>query len=64
MIKSKLQFSHTWESGKENLQNLYEGFAVFLFIKINGLLQELIDAGVIGEVIHIQHLEPVSRQIR
>lgn len=36
----------------------------FLFIKINGLLQKLIDAGVIGEVIHIQHLEPVSRQIR
>lgn len=24
------------------------------------ILQELIDSGVIGEVIHIQHLEPVS----
>lgn len=63
-MKSKLQFSHTWESGKENVHNMYEGFAVFLLIRINYVLQELIDAGVIGDVIHIQHLEPVSRQIR
>lgn len=47
----------------KKIYKMYEGF-VFLLIKLNGLLQELIDTGVIGEVIHIQHLEPVSRQIR